>query len=104
MRQLQRGGTKAEVNQQALLHTIIREYVEALKETLGVDGRAVMEAVRGSSSHRVFPQAADVSNSMTRRMVQDLINRPVQSSSGDGIMILVRQPEKTGRSRASVFS
>jgi hypothetical protein len=34
---------------------------------------------------------------MTERMVQDLVNVPVESRDGRGIMILIRQPSKSGR-------
>jgi hypothetical protein len=35
--------------------------------------------------------------SMTHRMVRDLVNGPLPSAGGRGLMILIRQPGNTGR-------
>ena len=73
-----------QLNQTALLNTLIAEYHEALMMTQGNEGRMYPTTPDGDEK---------CSKSMTHRMVRDLVNR---RSDEAGIMILIRQPEKTG--------
>eukprot|EP00729_Bicosta_minor_P030676 gene30676-137_t len=78
------GATK-KVNQKGLINTIVQEYVEALNLTVDAHGKSVQEVPSdrdGSPAMRMFPQGEDVSSSMTKRMVRDLINIPVHREDG----------------------
>ena len=79
-------GQKKNVAQAALLNTVISEYVGALNHVKEDGGGRSMFPTDGS---------VDVSNSLTNRMVRDLVNTPVED--GSGIMIMLRQPATTGR-------
>jgi len=81
-------GQKKNVAQAALLNTVISEYVGALNHVKEDGGGRSMFPTDGS---------VDVSNSLTNRMVRDLVNTPVESEDGSGIMIMLRQPATTGR-------
>ena len=62
-RRLGQGAAKAEINQHALLRTIIGEYVDALKETASPDGvpvieEPVMEEPAATQDSLVFAEAS----------------------------------------------
>ena len=84
---------KANIAQAALLNTVISEYVGALNQVKRV------ESIAGD--RWMFPTTIDISDSLTKRMVRDLVNESVTSrdddGDGGGIMIMLRQPASTGR-------
>ena len=78
---------------QALLETLVTEYCDALREVVKKD------------NGMIFPEDQSVvGSSMTRRMIKDLVNRPVEEGgNGKGWMILIRQPAGTSETGRAIF-
>jgi hypothetical protein len=94
-KKLSKGRKGANKSQFALSMTIVSEFVDAL--ALCVE-REIPKENPEMGKCQMYPQRGVemVQKSMTHRMVQDLVNMPVQNKCGKGCLVVLRQPNKTG--------
>eukprot|EP01047_Picozoa_sp_COSAG01_P029643 COSAG01_NODE_2039_length_8573_cov_13.642672_1_plen_2500_part_00 len=75
------GGT---VSQNARVHALVNSYVSALQKTLN--------DAEGKFQRAMFSRVTV----HTEKIVADLVNMPLDTSDASGIMVLLRQPKRTG--------